>query len=161
MIERLNPILIWRKISNKEKRAFLFGALFGIILMVPILAIGNNTAQPISYSIVIIEDKIIYNNLYTKYCNEIGNATNNDRVLLISPLVNNDTYRNLAIQVGFSESITLRYICFLSGNDTVIEKIKSPIADEPYIIENMDNINSVVIFLYSTLLTYSVKLWVW
>lgn len=159
MIERLNPFSAWRSLRKKEKKTFLVGMLLGIILMIPVLAIDDNIAKPTSYITTIVEDKISYNYLYNMYCSEIGNATDFDRAIIIQPLIDNSTYRNMAITI-YSDYVSLRYICFIDNNDNVIKKIKTPNIAETYTLEVSD-IKNVVVFLFSTVQVYSIEMWVW
>jgi len=162
MLERLNPILLWRNLSKEGRRALFVGLLLGILLMIPILTLDDNLSRPMLYDVTVVEDKIEYNKLYYDYCDEVGNATDFDRVIVISPLIDNSTYRNVAVTViNFSNEIFIRYICFVDVDNNVIESIKNPDTDQAYSIEGADYLNLIVIFLYSTVQYYAIEILVW
>lgn len=156
----INPITLWRNALKIERRAFLVGILIGLVIMVPILMLDDNVPRLVGINMTVVNDKVNYNYMYVRYCGEIGNATDDDIALILIPTVDNSSYRNTAVTV-IEGDVLLRYICFVDWNDNVIQRIKTPNIGKSYMIENIDNLKCIIIFLYATVKTYSVELWIW
>ena len=149
----------WKELTRKEKKFFFLGMFMSMLIMAPVILIDSDIPTPTLYTARVIENQIDYNNLYTKYCGEVGNATEYDSAIILVPALDGSIYKN--IEITITTGAYLRAICFIDLDDNVIEKINSPQSGETYMIEHTDEIGYVIVFLYSIAPIYTIELWVW
>jgi len=105
------------------------------------------------------DTEFLLNKLYFESCGEVGNATEYDSAIILTPALDGTVYKNMGVSI-FSADAYLRAICFIDTDDNVIKKIDSPQSGANYMVEQVD-IKLVIIFLYSIAKTYTIELWVW
>ena len=159
--EKLNLYMQWKRLSRKEKKTFIFGMVFALILTFPFVFIKTAYSPPAGYGMSIIENKILYNGLYEQFYGEVGNATDGDKAVIITFNLTDSIYKNVAIIPSGSDEIYIYAICFYDTDNKVFEIINNPVLDEIYIIDAVENIRGLIIFLHSGELILTCEIWIW
>lgn len=161
MLGKWNPVGMWKKLSRKEKKMFAVGIIFGLVLTTPLIFMRTVYSPPAGYDMTIVENKILYNQLYDTFYGEIGNATDGDIAIIITFNLTDSVYRNIAIIPTGSDEIYIYAFCFYDVENEVFEVIDNPLMDEVYIVDVVENTKGLIIFLYAGELILNLEIWMW
>ena len=137
----------------KKKRGFLLGILIGIILILPFTI---HSYQVLDTDIVFTNDKIAYNDMYLLNFGELGNASENDGMLVC--WFNITTADYVVIVISFNEHTEIHGIGVLYHRDEIIklENILDPIKSVEYVL----NINDIGLYSCSVFFITGDHCWV-
>ena len=146
---------IWKRMGRKS--TFIVGILIGVLIMLPLWL--TPIYHPVAYETIIVDNEILYNDMYQYYIEDDANWTEGDKVILIS-LNTTAAYRNIGMTLSGSEDIDLYVLCFYKNVGMVVGTIDDPELDVLYTVENIV-VRGVVIFLNLEDPVLEIKIWVW
>jgi hypothetical protein len=146
---------IWKRMGRRS--TFIVGILIGILITLPVLL--TPAYHPVAYETIIVDNEILYNDMYQYYVGGNTSVIVGDKVILIS-WNTTASYENIGIELSGSETVDLYVLCFCDYVSVVMYTVEYLELDTLYIVRDVD-VRGIIIFLNMEDPVLEIKIWIW